>query len=184
MIIRGDGVAAYCCAYLLTKAGLRVDLQPVNRPRLARHPARRSGARAHPRHLRPARIFSPICPASQARGGLGTECQADRCGAFGGRGIRRDSASTPFGPRFIPAERLERPGPSSPPGLFPPLPAEHRFGSRMASATPVTMKRGSDPAACWIESLEEGWLFVVSRLAARGGSAGRNVARPKPRHCG
>ncbi len=34
VLIRGDGVAAYCCAYLLTKAGFRVDLQPVDRPRL------------------------------------------------------------------------------------------------------------------------------------------------------
>ena len=32
--IRGDGVAAYCCAYLLDKAGLSVALQPVDRPRL------------------------------------------------------------------------------------------------------------------------------------------------------
>src|SRR5580658_10184604 len=34
VVIRGDGVAAYCCAYLLTKAGFPIDLQRVDRPRL------------------------------------------------------------------------------------------------------------------------------------------------------
>jgi hypothetical protein len=45
-----------------------------------------------------------------------------------------------------------------------PLPApavEHAFGSRMASAIAVRLKDGSDPAACWIESLETGWLFLI-----------------------
>ena len=47
----------------------------------------------------------------------------------------------------------------------PPLPSpvvQHPFGSRVASASPVTLKESSDPAACWIESLESGWLFLVS----------------------
>ena len=47
----------------------------------------------------------------------------------------------------------------------PPLPSpvvQHHFGSRVASASPVTLKESSDPAACWIESLENGWLFLVS----------------------
>jgi hypothetical protein len=44
----------------------------------------------------------------------------------------------------------------------PPLPAEtmeHRFGSRMASAVAVEMK---ETDACFIESLEDGWLFLNS----------------------
>ena len=46
-----------------------------------------------------------------------------------------------------------------------PLPAAaatHRFGSRMASAAAVTLKTTAEPAACWIESIEEGWLFLIS----------------------
>src|SRR5580704_13445670 len=34
VIIQGDGVAAYCCAHLLGKAGFEVTLAPVDRPRL------------------------------------------------------------------------------------------------------------------------------------------------------
>jgi hypothetical protein len=43
-----------------------------------------------------------------------------------------------------------------------PEPAEeHRFGSRIASALPVSLKENSEPGACWIESLENGWLFLI-----------------------
>jgi hypothetical protein len=52
-----------------------------------------------------------------------------------------------------------------------PLPAptaEHRFGSRMASAAPVTLKDNSDPGACWIESLEGGWLFLIPNSPRSG----------------
>ena len=62
-----------------------------------------------------------------------------------------------------------------------PLPApavEHAFGTRTASAVAVNLKEGSDPAACWIESLEYGWLFLIPHapgsawLLAVGGAPG------------
>jgi 2-polyprenyl-6-methoxyphenol hydroxylase-like FAD-dependent oxidoreductase len=52
-----------------------------------------------------------------------------------------------------------------------PLPAhtvEHCFGSRMASTVPVALKHSSDPGACWIESLEDGWLFLVPNSPRSG----------------
>jgi len=60
-----------------------------------------------------------------------------------------------------------------------PLPAdavEHQFGTRMAAAMQVSPKDGSDPTACWIESIESGWLFLLPGapgagwLLAAGGS--------------
>ena len=45
-----------------------------------------------------------------------------------------------------------------------PLPAssvEYRFGSRPAAASAVSLERGCDMEACWIESLENGWLFLL-----------------------
>lgn len=45
----------------------------------------------------------------------------------------------------------------------PPLPAgitEFRVGSRTASATRVQMKGSAE--TCWIESLDDGWLFLLS----------------------
>jgi hypothetical protein len=52
-----------------------------------------------------------------------------------------------------------------------PLPApavEWCFGSRMAVAAPVTLKPNSPPGACWIESLENGWLFLVPDTPTSG----------------
>ena len=51
-----------------------------------------------------------------------------------------------------------------------PLPAdfgEHEFGSRTASLTAVEFK-GSQGSACWIESLDEGWLFLVPDSPSTG----------------
>jgi hypothetical protein len=45
-----------------------------------------------------------------------------------------------------------------------PLPVssvERQFGSRIATASAVKLKTGHDAHACWIESLENGWLFLL-----------------------
>jgi hypothetical protein len=52
-----------------------------------------------------------------------------------------------------------------------PLPvaaAEHRFGSRIASAMQVELKPEAKPAACWIESIENGWLFLIANAPGSG----------------
>lgn len=159
MIIRGDGVAASCCAYLLTKAGFRIDPQPLARPRL------------------------PVIL-------LGDQSLALIRDIFDQPGLFADlprirKRVVAWGPGAKPIElehsavvvseelllRSIRPTlvPNGDSGwtIFaaPPLPSpvvQHHFGSRVASASPVTLKESSDPAACWIESLENGWLFLVS----------------------
>ncbi len=45
-----------------------------------------------------------------------------------------------------------------------PLPSpamEHCFGTRQATAVPVILKETVDRTACWIESLDGGWLFLT-----------------------
>jgi len=45
-----------------------------------------------------------------------------------------------------------------------PLPepaVEHCFGTRVASSVAVTLKKSSDRSTCWIESLDNGWLFLT-----------------------
>jgi hypothetical protein len=158
LIVRGDGVAAYCCAYLLTKAGFRIDLQPVERPRL---PAIMLGEQA----LALTRdIFDQP----------GLFADAPR--------IRKRVVAWGPGAKPIEVEHLAVvvseelllqsirpvvvPNGDSDWTIFaaPPLPAavaQHCFGSRMATATPVTLRETSDPAACWIEALDGGWLFLL-----------------------
>lgn len=36
-----------------------------------------------------------------------------------------------------------------------------RFGSRQASAVRVVLRHAEDQSACWIEAVEDGWLFLI-----------------------
>jgi hypothetical protein len=53
---------------------------------------------------------------------------------------------------------------SSPPAGI----AEHHFGSRTAFATAVDLLPTTEAGACWIESLERGWLFLLGLGNGRG----------------
>jgi hypothetical protein len=155
-------VAAYCCAYLLTKAGFSVDLEPVDRPRLpvillgdqalglirdifdqpslfADAPRIRKRVVVWGRNATPLEVAHSAVVVSEELllRGIRPALMADG-------NLTQDSSWTIFAARPLPAQAADR-----------------CFGTRTASAVPVTMKPGSDPAACWIESLEEGWVFMV-----------------------
>ena len=49
----------------------------------------------------------------------------------------------------------------------PPAVSEQKFGSRTASARSVTLTP-SQPPACWIESLDDGWLFLIPTSPTTG----------------
>lgn len=62
-------------------------------------------------------------------------------------------------------------------GMAPfPAPAMQRFGERLSATVRVTLSPGADPATCWVESIEDGWLFLIpdgsggAWLLAIGGS--------------
>ena len=50
----------------------------------------------------------------------------------------------------------------------------------MASAVPVTLKENSDPARCWIESLEDGWLFLIPGWLLAVGAPAEALLGAKP----
>jgi hypothetical protein len=172
--IRGQGVAASCCGYLLDGAGFQLSLTERPRPRV------------------PAIVVSP---ATQA---LVSDVlrQPDLF-----HGLRRiDRRIVAWGPKAEPAvlphsavvlseeELIGRIDPRLPPAagsqsasqpaewtVFAsrPLPesaVEHHFGSRHASAMAVELKT-PEATACWIESLSSGWLFLIPGwLIAVGGA--------------
>ncbi len=39
---------------------------------------------------------------------------------------------------------------------------EHSFGARIAEAVSVQLREGADEHACWVEAVEDGWLFGVA----------------------
>jgi hypothetical protein len=159
VIIRGDGVAAYCCAHLLNKAGFAVDLQPVARPRL---PVILLGdqALALIRDIfdRPS-LFedAPRIRKRVVAWGIGASAiEVEHSALVVSEEVLLDGIR----PKLAEGNRecdwtifAVRP--------LPEPSAEHWFGSRMASAAPVTLTDGSNGATCWIESLEDGWLFLT-----------------------
>lgn len=155
VLIRGDGVAARCCAHLLARSGFQISLEPSRRAPV------------------PAIMLSE--PAQQLLRDVFEQPNLF-CGLP--RIIKRVVA---WGPRANPvavshsavviseSALLDRlPAPDDSAGTdadwtvcaAPPLPAsaeQHRFGSRMATLAAVESQTGT----CWIESLNNGWLFLI-----------------------
>jgi hypothetical protein len=158
--IRGDGVAAYCCAYLLSKAGFGVKLEAVDRPRLpvillsdqalallrdvfeqphlfADAPRVWRRVVAWRAHVEPRALDHSASIVSETEL---LDALRPRLTAWSDR----KSQWTIFAARPLPA-------PAS----------ELCFGARMASAMPVKLRHTSAAETCWIEALEDGWLFLV-----------------------
>ena len=160
VLIRGQGVAASSCAQLLGAAGFRVAVEETDRARL---PAILLGGTTQT-------LIHDVFDATDWLRGLPRIER--RVVAWG------PDAKTITVPHFAVvisedalAERLRpkllEPGAGAAGWTFyasRPLPAgsvEHHFGTRRAAAVPVELKDGADPAACWIESLANGWLFLI-----------------------
>jgi len=180
--IQGDGVAASCCAYLLGNAGMQVTLHPIERPRLPaillgdhalaliRDIFNRSDLFCDAPHIRKRVVAwgrdSQVLVLDHSAVVVSEELLLRELA----QGVTlKDSGATPDWTIFA-----SRPLP---------VPAEeHPFGSRMASATAVSLKDGSDPLACWIESTADGWLFLIPNapgtawLLAVGSAPGRLLA--------
>lgn len=169
VLIRGDGVAAYCCAYLLKNAGFRVTMDRRERRcvpaimlsdaalALIRdvfgRPTLLSGASRITRRVvawgENAKPIEVPHSAVVVHGAVLLEDLAQVC-----------EPGVPASPEFVIHASK-------------PLPAttdEHRFGSRSAVAAEVVLTDNADASACWIESVEDGWLFLVSNALAGVGA--------------
>jgi hypothetical protein len=163
VVIRGEGVAACCCAHLLGRAGLRLSVETAQRPKV---PAIMLGEATQ-------KLLCEVLDRREMFDGLPRINK--RVVAWG-----ENSApiALPHSAVVVSEEALLRriqsglpqrnpiPLPESCWTIFAsrPLPRsseEHHFGSRMATASAVRVKTGCDPGACWVESLDQGWLFLL-----------------------
>ncbi|WP_395671854.1 hypothetical protein [Phenylobacterium sp.] len=166
--IRGDGVAARCCAHLLTRAGLPVVVEPSSGPRV---PVVVLGDQA----------LSLIRDIFDTPTLLAGHLHVDRRLVAWGPG--GEPVSIPHSGVAVSEAALLAALPPLPaqtgteaPGDFvihaaSPLGAPHtqmRFGARRASALPVRIRDAADHSACLVESLDGGWLFVAPIGAGEG----------------
>ena len=162
IFISGDGVAACCCAYILKQAGFRVAVKRSERPRL---PAILLSDAAlaliqgvfgdlsfDDSHLIRHRV---VARGADSRG----VAFAHSALVVSEQGLlaklwsrvdldddddHQDCDGTIFASRPLPAKAVEQ-----------------NFGKRAATVVPVSLKDTSDSTSCWIESLENGWLFLI-----------------------
>ena len=165
--IRGDGVAGRCTAALLSRAGIPIRLEHAARARL------------------PAILLSdPACQLIQEvfeldRPFEGLPRIRKRIVAWGANAapVTLDHSAVVISEeellrRLRAAPTVSRPAnPSWTIYAAKPLPEEavqRRFGSRIAVAAPVELALGAESEACWMESLDHGWLFLVGNAPGRG----------------
>jgi hypothetical protein len=160
VVIRGGGVAAHCCARLLRQPDFRLAFDSAVRPKL---PAIMIGAATQG-------LFHDVFGQPNLFDGLPRITK--RIVAWGHaaeRRVLRHDAVVVDEQALL--DRLTLPEASAY-DLDPdwtivasrPLPSpsvEQHFGSRTARAIPVKLLPQSDKSACYVESLDDGWLFLV-----------------------
>jgi hypothetical protein len=158
-LIRGEGIAATCCARLLKRAGIPYAVERAERSKLpaimlgeatqkllhdvfdrtdlfdALPKIRKRvvvwGADAHPVVV----PHSAVVVSEQAILDRLRPAESDEV---------TEAAWTIFTSRPLPEPARE-----------------HHFGERTAAVSTVKLKSGSDREGCWIESLDHGWLFLL-----------------------
>lgn len=165
--IRGDGIAAAGCAHLLREAGLPVVWEKVDRPRL---PAILLSGTA-------LSLLGDVFGPLEELGGLHRIRR--RVVAWGkSNPVTVPHAAVVVSEKVlldtIPARAnvVELPARASweiltSPAL-PPSSTEHHFGQRQASAVAVVLRDRADSSACWVESVEGGWLFLIPNAPKSG----------------
>lgn len=165
VVIQGDGVAAQCCLRLLTAAGLPVERKGPERPRL---PVIMMGASTQV-------LFQDVFEAPGLFEGL--HPIRHRVVAWG-TGETQDlphSAIAVDEATLLARLQIEAPVPepgcagwtilaARPEGAQLPV---QEFGKRIAFSLPVALLPASDHFSAWVESVENGWLFLVSNAMGR-----------------
>ena len=169
IVLRGDGIAALTCGHLLQSAGFGVSIERAPRAYL---PALMLSASSQALfrdvlELRDAFSSLPRIQKRVVKWGPQPEPVALPHSAV--------IASEQFLLEMV--AKLFRANASSPEAAdwtiisSRPLPEsviEHGFGSQVATVTLVELEKGSDSTACWIESLEDGWLFLMPDAPGSG----------------
>jgi hypothetical protein len=159
-------VAARCCGHLLRNAGLAVNIEAGHRARVPAillsdaamallrdvfgNPALLSGAERVRKRIVAWGIGAPpvsldhagyVVPEEVLLGALG-QVASDR--PFDADWTIYSSRSAPAGAEL------------------------HTFGTRVANSVSVELTGSAEPEACWVESLESGWLFLITAAPGSG----------------
>ena len=168
--IRGYSAAAWCCAHLLSKAGFEPALELSSRARLPAIMLSEAALtllrdvferpdlyrRAH-RISRRVVQWGPVAEVSTFEHHAIVVSEAELLSEL------EESPQAPGWPKKHSSDFTIFASRPLPDGS-----EEHCFGSRTAFAAPVRLKDSRDSASCWIESLDDGWLFLIPNAVESG----------------
>lgn len=165
--IRGGGIASCCCAHLLRRAGFLVTSQHSDRPKppaimlgettqkLLEDVFESKNLLAGLHRIRRRAVLwgegagATMLPHSAVV--VSEQALLDRIHGLLAASAEKEQEAAAWSIFAARPTREEAPPPS----------VEHHFGSRMAAASPVVLKNEEASDGCWIESLREGWLFLL-----------------------
>jgi len=162
IVIRGDGIAAMCCSRLLGQAGFRSVLEGQARARVPAVLLSEGTQKLLQDVFDRTDLFEGLTRVTKRIVAWGKDAKP--------MVLPHSAVVVPEQEllnRIRPADAPELAG-SEPTGwaIFaaPPLPGDApdvHFGSRFANAAAAKLKSNSPADACWIESLDDGWLFLL-----------------------
>lgn len=158
ILIRGDGVAARSCARLLETAGYSIAAECAERIRLSAVMLPATSQRLFEGVIARTAVFQGL-PRMRTRvvkwGPDAAPAHFPHSATVVSERVLLEKI--PFGPRSAgnPVWNVL----SSPP--FPGGATGHDFGSRTATVARVSLKKSCCHDACWIESLPDGWFFLI-----------------------
>lgn len=161
VMIRGDGVAACCCARLLEQGGLRPVVEPGDRPRV---PAVMVGEATQ-------KLLRDVFERDDIFDGLPRIHQRVVAWGANAKSVELPHSAIVVSEQEL-LDRIRQPLPSARVSdgtdwtilASRPLPessVEHHFGSRTGTACRVKFRRACQSHTCWAESLAAGWLFLL-----------------------
>jgi hypothetical protein len=177
VFIQGEGVAAACCAHLLSRAAIAVSGQQTGRARLPAIMLSDSAVElirdvfGDPGLLRE---LPRITKRFVMWGGHDIPVVLEHSAIVASEVDLLSALAAP--PSSIRSHEREAWTIFASKPLPDPV-AEHRFGSRLASAVPIQLIPSAEPESCWIEAVDDGWLFLITNapgtawLLAVGGAA-------------
>ncbi len=159
--IEGDGVAAACCAQLFSESGQAFSSSRITRPKLGAvmlsgqtvallagiFPSANLVSVGHPIQKRVVAWGQAAEPITLPHSAL-VISEADLVTRLWEQ-VQTPAQSPDGGWKFLSS------GASSP--------QQEAFGTRLASVARAVLKRDVDQSACWIESVDSGWLFLLPR---------------------
>jgi hypothetical protein len=163
VLIQGEGIAAYCCWRLLRDADIDIKMETAKRPNLPAVMLGKTSQKLLQDVFNRQDLFVGFPEIRRRVVAWGTTAKA---------------VVLPHSAVVVPEKDLldrirtgfeqdpERGAGKADWTIFaasplPPASVEYQIGSRPAAAAAVTLQVGCDAQACWIESLDNGWLFLL-----------------------